>query len=128
MIPALFQQTASALVRLSSHPTFWSCPQSLLRRTFTSCMSPLIFRPRAPQLGSIHQGSQCKSALLQPPSHLMFPMTTQIQTYKVRAALHKRCPACYFVRKQGRLHVECKLKPRHKQMQRMSKRNLYRDD
>ncbi|KAI0212026.1 hypothetical protein LSAT2_003082, partial [Lamellibrachia satsuma] len=37
--------------------------------------------------------------------------------YKVRAVVKKRCDACYFVKRHGRLFVECKVKPRHKQMQ-----------
>ena len=48
--------------------------------------------------------------------------------YKVRRLLKKRCPDCYFVRRQGRLFIECKVKPRHKQMQQLSKRKLFRED
>jgi hypothetical protein len=32
------------------------------------------------------------------------------------------------VRRKGRLYVDCKAKPRHKQMQMMSKRKIFRDD
>lgn len=45
--------------------------------------------------------------------------------YKVRTSLKKRCPFCYFEKRQGRLYVECKVKPRHKQMQKMGKSKLW---
>ena len=48
--------------------------------------------------------------------------------YKVRAVVKKRCEKCYFVKRQGRLFVECKVKPRHKQMQRIGKKDLFRED
>lgn len=53
---------------------------------------------------------------------------TQVRGYKVFLAVKKRCSGCYFVRRKGRLFVECKLKPKHKQMQLMKKRNLWRED
>ncbi|ESN90246.1 hypothetical protein HELRODRAFT_148092, partial [Helobdella robusta] len=45
----------------------------------------------------------------------LFP--NQVRTYKVKTALKRRCPNCYFVRRHNRLFVECTAKPRHKQMQ-----------
>jgi len=48
--------------------------------------------------------------------------------YKVKVALRKRCPHCYFERREGRMFVECKVKPRHKQMQKLSKKKLFRED
>ena len=51
-----------------------------------------------------------------------------VRTYKVKAILKRRCEGCYFEKRFGRLYVECSLKPRHKQMQKMSKHKLYKDD
>ncbi|CAL8073352.1 unnamed protein product [Calicophoron daubneyi] len=39
--------------------------------------------------------------------------------YKVYDHLTLRCRDCYFDRREGRLYVECKTHPRHKQMQKM---------
>jgi len=44
--------------------------------------------------------------------------------YKCKRVLKRRCPQCYFVRRGERLFVECKEKPRHKQMEKMSKYQL----
>ncbi len=52
----------------------------------------------------------------------------QMRGYKVKVALRKRCPKCYFVRRKGRWYVECKAKPRHKQMQKVAKHLLFRED
>ena len=52
------------------------------------------------------------------------PVSLQTALYKVKAVLKRRCPACYFVRRGERLFVECREKPRHKQMQKMTKRQL----
>ncbi|KAK7090697.1 uncharacterized protein [Littorina saxatilis] len=57
------------------------------------------------------------------------PLTlTPSRCYHVRVALKKRCSGCYFVRRKGRLYVDCKVKPRHKQMQVMSKRKTWKED
>ncbi|XP_041376924.1 uncharacterized protein LOC121389390 isoform X2 [Gigantopelta aegis] len=50
------------------------------------------------------------------------------RTYKVKTALKRRCSGCYFVKRHGRLFVECKVKPRHKQMQKMRRHKLYKED
>ncbi|KAK6741559.1 hypothetical protein RB195_009430 [Necator americanus] len=34
--------------------------------------------------------------------------------FKVKARLKLRCRSCYFIRVNGRLHVECNEHPRHK--------------
>lgn len=39
----------------------------------------------------------------------------QIREYKVKTRLRKRCKSCFFVWRNGRLYVECKEHPRHKQ-------------
>ena len=54
------------------------------------------------------------------------PMSLQVAEYKVKVKLKRRCAACYYVRRGERLFVECLEKPRHKQMQKMSKAQLKR--
>ncbi|KAL8623420.1 hypothetical protein ACOMHN_037955 [Nucella lapillus] len=54
--------------------------------------------------------------------------TQSRRSYHVRVALRRRCRSCFFVRRKGRLFVECKAKPRHKQMQVMSKRKTWKED
>lgn len=39
----------------------------------------------------------------------------QKREYKQKVRLRKRCKSCYFVWRCGRLYVECKEHPRHKQ-------------
>ncbi|RMZ95605.1 39S ribosomal mitochondrial, partial [Brachionus plicatilis] len=39
----------------------------------------------------------------------------QHREYKVKTRLRKRCKSCFFVWRNGRLYVECKEHPRHKQ-------------
>ncbi|GFO20637.1 ribosomal protein [Plakobranchus ocellatus] len=47
-----------------------------------------------------------------------------------QAALRPRliCPGCYFVWRHGRKHVECSDHPRHKQMKRVAKRKMWKED
>ena len=85
-------------------------------RTFRFCISPLISSRAliAPQTGS-QSGTGTLPLLNYSPS----------QSYKVKVSLRRRCNGCYFVKRQGRMFIECKEKPRHKQMQKISKRTLY---
>uniref|UniRef100_A0AC35TM80 39S ribosomal protein L36, mitochondrial n=1 Tax=Rhabditophanes sp. KR3021 TaxID=114890 RepID=A0AC35TM80_9BILA len=39
---------------------------------------------------------------------------TSIRDFKVKTFLKRRCVHCYFVRVDGRMHVECPVSPRHK--------------
>ena len=117
MLGRLLQRTMGSL-----HAA-WRMPMTPCVRTVTSSNgSYLTERLRAVLGGSWTSSSQ--PALLRAAT----PVYVQLQTYKTPAAVHKRCPACYFVKRQGRLFVECKLKPRHKQMQRMSKKKLFREN
>ena len=52
----------------------------------------------------------------------------QSRTYKHKDVLKLRCPGCYFVKKFGILHVECDIKPRHKQVAKMRGDQVYKDD
>jgi len=50
------------------------------------------------------------------------------RAYKFKVVLKRRCPSCYFVRHGNRLFVHCTAKPRHKQMEKVHRRNLFRED
>ncbi|CAI2348091.1 unnamed protein product [Caenorhabditis sp. 36 PRJEB53466] len=42
------------------------------------------------------------------------PMCQEIAGFKVKSRLKLRCRSCFFLRVDGRLHVECNENPRHK--------------
>jgi len=50
------------------------------------------------------------------------------RAYKVKVHLKRRCPKCYLVRLGNRLFIHCTAKPRHKQMQKMHRSKLFRED
>ena len=98
----------------------WRAPVTTCRTLVSTTKTAVTLR----LTGFTPSPTGLRPALLAPqPAH-----SWQVQTYKAPSAIHKRCPGCYIVKRKGRLFVECKLKPRHKQMQRMSKRKLYRED
>uniref|UniRef100_A0A1I7Z1K6 Ribosomal protein n=1 Tax=Steinernema glaseri TaxID=37863 RepID=A0A1I7Z1K6_9BILA len=63
--------------------------------------------------------SGAASALSSSSRQLLGTKTAQVQNhvsgFKVKSMLKLRCRSCYFVRVDGRLHVECPVHPRHKQ-------------
>ena len=79
-----------------------------------STASVPVFRPTTVQRGSLLPVAS--------------PVTLQAVEYKVKAMLKRRCRACRFVRRGHRLFIECTEKPRHKQMQKLSKQQLFRED
>ncbi|CAL2036898.1 hypothetical protein CAEBREN_20081 [Caenorhabditis brenneri] len=42
------------------------------------------------------------------------PLCQEVAGFKVKSRLKLRCRCCYFIRVDGRLHVECNENPRHK--------------
>lgn len=72
--------------------------------------------------------SEALSLNQQPLLRAVLPLSVSAAGYKTRRLLKKRCPHCFFVQRGDRLFVECKVKPRHKQMQIVSKRMLFRED
>jgi ribosomal protein L36 len=56
------------------------------------------------------------------------PSVVPVRSYKVKVALKRRCPSCYRVRRGNRLFIECTAKPRHKQMQKMHRNFLFKED
>ena len=91
---------------------------SRLLSSLTACQCPEKRLLPGPAVLGNNQALTCVSPLFQQPC----------RTYKVRTTLRRRCSSCYFVRRHGRLYVECKAKPRHKQMQQISPRNLWKED
>lgn len=60
--------------------------------------------------------------IFKPLSNLLAPTSflfNQVCGLKVKGRLQLRCRGCYYVSRQGRLYVMCRLKPRHKQTQMM---------
>lgn len=43
------------------------------------------------------------------------PMINSVCGFKIRGRVNRRCKACYFVVRDGRMHVICPKHPRHKQ-------------
>ena len=42
---------------------------------------------------------------------------SQVDGYKAKGKIQKRCKDCYYVLREGVRYVECKTKPRHKQFE-----------
>lgn len=106
--------------QLPSGVSLYSGIAALCSRSLSAAITAPIISPTTVSRSSTLLASQ---HLLQPASCLLLP----VQSYKVKTSLYKRCKHCYFVRRQGRLFVECKAKGRHKQMQKMSKKKLFRE-
>lgn len=88
-------------------------------------VSEVAVAPQMSKVSLLTPSLPSQTSLLTPAAcSLVLPR----RSYKVWDSVKLRCSGCYFVRRQGRLFVECKLKPRHKQMQIMAKRKLFRDD
>lgn len=123
----VFSMTARSLVPhsqrcLQSQRNFTSSPQ------VASCFAATTWTPLSPfssvpsPVFTTTTGSLLAACTLNPVT------LTQRRHYHVRVALKKRCSGCYFVHRKGRLFMECKLKPRHRQMQVMSKRKTWKED
>ncbi|TPX64185.1 hypothetical protein SpCBS45565_g06080 [Spizellomyces sp. 'palustris'] len=58
------------------------------------------------------------SPLVRLPLLRTTPQQAQLtRTYRTRTALKLRCENCFFCRRRGKLRVECKENPKHKQKQ-----------
>lgn len=110
---SVFGQVMAALFR---HSSVWIAPV-LNRPHIIRVVDHKFYSTTLPATGN-------RMPLLSVCNHLK----TQTVGYKARALLKKRCPMCYFVQRKERLYVECKAKPRHKQIQIVSKRKLWRED
>ena len=99
-------------------PLLKSCTATF-SRSFSAIRNPAINTAATPPSPKLLTSQH----VLQPTSCLLVP----VKSYKVKTSLYKRCKHCYFVRRKGRLFVECKAKGRHKQMQKTSKRKLFRE-
>lgn len=74
-------------------------------------------------LSGARTSAQVSSVLLVKPLEVQ-----SSRGYKVKAVLKRRCSGCYFEKRFGRMYVECRVKPRHKQMLLVSGQGYYRDD
>ena len=130
----LCRQVVSSLVRHARAPSFPTkpfyedqCAGYRLLQT-SSRLEQIILRPglnAAAQVQTCHQLARSGSQSLLKPQTCS---RIQAMTFKVKMALKRRCPQCYFVQRGDRLFVQCHAKPRHKQMQKISKRKLFRED
>ena len=84
----------------------------------------MITRKPDPMVPALSVTESNTSQFLTPPQVFI----AQTCGYKVKTRLRKRCPNCYFEKRQGRWYIECKVKPRHKQMQQMPAYKLFRED
>lgn len=78
--------------------------------------------------GTPHQLSPNGYLPLLSPTTTACVLSQQVCGYKVKVSLRRRCPHCYLEKRKGRWYVECKVKPRHKQMQHKPRFKLYSDD
>ena len=108
---------------------------SLQHRNFLSSCGPLASSPHFSSSGNVT--SQPGSLLFGPCSRgsvvstSSSPLPGQLEQRRFyQAALRPRliCPGCYFVWRHGRKHVECSDHPRHKQMKRVVKRKMWKED
>ncbi|KAK6186551.1 hypothetical protein SNE40_008568 [Patella caerulea] len=99
---------------------------NICQRTFSVASNPAIYRNNVPQ----NQTKSLSNSLLQNNTNILNPFVlhSQIRHYKSKNILRLRCSGCYFVKRNERLFVECKLKPRHKQMKKMPNWALYKED
>ncbi|KAK3608065.1 hypothetical protein CHS0354_031052 [Potamilus streckersoni] len=92
--------------------------------SLTSTSASMQTQPFSGLFGFTYLKSVIPTSLCQ-----MNPIQIQsVRTYKPKRILKKRCSSCYFVKRYNRLFVECAVHGRHKQMQIVSPRNLFRED
>ncbi|CAF0865055.1 unnamed protein product [Brachionus calyciflorus] len=85
---------------------------SLLRRLINSSLQSVKY------FSSLNLNQKTLSVVLTKPiesSTQTLINYDQTRDYKVKTRLRKRCKSCFFVWRNGRLYVECKEHPRHKQ-------------
>lgn len=105
----------------------------LLRTVYRNCYQTttklsIQYSERTPSARAMHSVCSNKplpilanvtSSITGPPQFLQATVQSSILQrcgMKIKAWLKRRCKGCYFVRREERLYVMCKLKPRHKQM------------
>ncbi|KAL1462565.1 hypothetical protein WDU94_014393 [Cyamophila willieti] len=87
---------------------------NLLHRTFSTLYRPIIGKANLVQeITKPPTQSQCESSSLLKPS---LSSIILVNTWKYKVWVKKRCKGCYFVYRDGILHNQCHLKPKHKQI------------
>ncbi|GFR62893.1 ribosomal protein, partial [Elysia marginata] len=116
-----FQTNSRTL--LSLHSSDFSSKQHFCSSFSSSTPQHLNFLSRSLLGGLCSRGGIVSNSHAQPCGQL-----EQRRFYQ--AALRPRliCPGCYFVWRHGRKHVECSDHPRHKQMKRVAKRKMWKED
>ncbi|XP_049874401.1 39S ribosomal protein L36, mitochondrial [Pectinophora gossypiella] len=77
-----------------------------------SCLGSYLPTSTISSLPSIFSSFQNTRQLLAPSTTLI----NQVCGFKVKGRVRRRCEACYFVVRDGRMYVICPKHPRHKQM------------
>ena len=99
------------------------CGTCAFVRPFTTVLHNMKCTGAIPVVGSVSVPDPCTShSLLQPT----VSMAQQVCTYKHKETLRKRCKDCYYIKRHNRWYVECRSKPRHKQMEKLHKSEIYR--
>ncbi|GAB1598792.1 hypothetical protein Ahia01_000156400 [Argonauta hians] len=130
------------------HQNFTSIIDGILKKTwvFSSTTNQAVLRTLSSKSTSCHSHSAknanvvsnglitsptcplvCKTNIfpIQPAIGLFWQ---QNRTYKMKLHPKLRCKDCFFVYRHNRLYVECKVKPRHKQMEFRTKDQLWKED
>lgn len=81
---------------------------SLSTRTFNV---PTLNSKLMQSMFSTFQNQVGREKLLVPS----FPMINSVCGFKIKGRVKRRCKDCYFVVRDGRMHVICATHPRHKQ-------------
>ncbi|KIH61783.1 ribosomal protein L36 [Ancylostoma duodenale] len=74
------------------------------------------------KISSQNRSSRMKSSLLP------WCVALSVVFVEVKARLKLRCRSCYFIRVNGRLHVECSEHPRHKTREIFNTKLLWHND
>ena len=74
------------------------------------------------QFSSLSVNSPNKKKLIMPQNSVL---VQQVCEFKTKMRLRKRCRSCYFLWKNGRIYVECKAYPNHRQHHLFSLENGY---
>lgn len=81
-----------------------------IQRAFSTLNKPLFLKSPLHGIPQPPTISTCESNLLQPT-----PLSAiLVNTWKYKVNVKKRCKGCYFVYREGVLHNQCHLKPKHK--------------
>jgi len=113
-------------------PSLWARPVQT-RMDLSGLSRPLSTNPAVIRTSYISFAAGNAGLLSMVASRLSFlspqiPSTLQpSRGYKSKFELRKRCEHCFFLMREGRLHVECHKKPRHKARHRFRIQDVLRN-